>query len=168
MHRSVGTCFVRNILSSSKVVKRQMAAQNTVGFQSKFWLLPRRAAAPTSAAASTGAVHTAAWCWGSQKLVTYSLCSLFSVQCYLQTETQDWMVWPLSRKVIFPGTILTLELGSSVCGTSFSGQSEYDGERSDGIDQYSGRIFQLFHRNQMSQKIALTWLIFWLASYCNK
>ena len=101
MHRSVGTCFVRNILSSSKIVKRQMAAQNTVGFQSKFWLLPRRAAAPTSAAASTGAVHTAAWCWGSQKLVTYSLCSLFSVQCYLQTETQDWMVWPLSRKVIF-------------------------------------------------------------------
>jgi hypothetical protein len=55
---------------------------------------------------------------------------------------------------------LTLELGSSVCGASFSGQPEYDGERSDDIDQYSGGIFQLFHPDQMSQKIALTGLIF--------
>lgn len=35
MHRSIGTCFVRNVLSSSKIVKRQMAARNAVGFQSK-------------------------------------------------------------------------------------------------------------------------------------
>ena len=42
------------------------------------------------------------------------------------------------EKVIFPGTISTIELGSSVCETPCSGQPEHDGERSNDIDQYSG------------------------------
>jgi hypothetical protein len=41
-----------------------------------------------------------------------------------------------------------------------SGQTEHDGERSDDINQYSGGFSIIFHRDQMSQKIALTGLIF--------
>ena len=138
MHRSVGTCFVRNVLSSSKIVKRQMAARNTVGFQSKcgFSLEELQRQHQQQQVQEQCTLLLGVEAPKKSSPTRFTRYSQFSA-IHRQRHKTEW--FDLSpEKVIFPGTISTIELGSSVCETPCSGQPEHDGERSNDINQYFG------------------------------